>query len=198
VISRRGVGASGGGRRAADQEQQEAQGGQQPEAQQQEGQDEHGAALRLRGTRRGAFLQCAMMSNIGMSLGGFICYVFHGADGQALSVAYTSHFLPVCFVIGVAIALWAVSIVYTIITNPDEVPLISRILGDLGEEEKLITLIEEEGDVTVSTTTTARGVILLIFFLFLFGSLGTIVSGLITGGVKVLTAGSEAKNKDRR
>ena len=62
------------------------------------------ALLRQSGRRRGAFLQCAMMSNIGMSLGGFICYVFLGVAGQSLSIAYTSHFLPVCFVIGVAIA----------------------------------------------------------------------------------------------
>ncbi len=60
--------------------------------------------LRLGGTRRGAFLQCAMMSNIGLSLGGFLCYMFHGMPGQSLSIAYTSHFLPVCFVIGVFIA----------------------------------------------------------------------------------------------
>jgi hypothetical protein len=101
----------------------------------------------------------------------------------------------ILIVIGVAIALWAISIVYTIINNPDEVPLISRILGDLGDEEKLITLTEEDGDLSVTTTSTARGVLLLIFFLFLFGSLGTIVSGLISGGVKVLTAGNEAKGK---
>lgn len=60
--------------------------------------------LGLRGERRGAFLLCAMMSNVGLSLGGFICYVFHGVVGQSLATAYTSHFLPVCFVIGVAIA----------------------------------------------------------------------------------------------
>lgn len=56
------------------------------------------------GTRRGAFVVCAMMSNIGMSLGGFVCYMFHGAAGQSLAVAYTSHFLPVCYVVAVAVA----------------------------------------------------------------------------------------------
>jgi len=61
-------------------------------------------ALGLRGTRRGAFLNCAMMSNIGLSLGGFICYMFLGVAGQSLAVAYTSHFLPVCFVIGMGVA----------------------------------------------------------------------------------------------
>ena len=67
------------------------------------------AALRQTGTRRAAFLNCAMMSNIGMSLGGFICYMLHGVPGQSLSVAYTSHFLPVCFVIGLAVATYYAS-----------------------------------------------------------------------------------------
>lgn len=104
----------------------------------------------------------------------------------------------VLIIIGVAIALWAVSIVYTIINTPDQVPLISRILGDLGQDEKLITLSEEEGDISVSTSSTARGIVLLVFFLFLFGSLGGIVSGLISGGVKILTAGKEVKIKTVR
>lgn len=104
----------------------------------------------------------------------------------------------VLIVVGVAIALWAVSVVYTIINNPDQVPLISRILGDLGQDEKLITLREVEGDLSVATSSTGRGIILLVFFLFLFGSLGGIVRGLITGGAKILTAGKEVKIKTVR
>ena len=62
------------------------------------------ALLGLRGPRRGAYLNCGMMSNIGMSLGGFICYMFLGVQGQGLSVLYTAHFLPVCFTLGVILA----------------------------------------------------------------------------------------------
>ncbi|HPD17869.1 MAG TPA: hypothetical protein PLE19_23265 [Planctomycetota bacterium] len=60
--------------------------------------------LGLRGARRGAYLNCGMMSNIGMSLGGFICYQFLGVQGQGLSVLYTAHFIPVCFTMGVVLA----------------------------------------------------------------------------------------------
>ena len=62
------------------------------------------AVLGLEGPRRGAYLNCGMMSNIGMSLGGFICYMFLGVQGQGLSVLYTAHFLPVCFTLGVILA----------------------------------------------------------------------------------------------
>ena len=103
----------------------------------------------------------------------------------------------ILIVIGVAIALWAVSVIYSIINTPDEVPLISRILGDLGQDEKLVTLTEEDGDLSVSASSTARGIVLLVFFLFLFGSLGSIVSGFITGGVKILTAERVTKTKGR-
>ena len=60
--------------------------------------------LRHRPERRGAYLVSAMMSNIGMSLGGFVCYMFLGVQGQGLSVLYTAHFLPVCFTLGVILA----------------------------------------------------------------------------------------------
>lgn len=56
------------------------------------------------GRRRGAYLACSMMSNIGLSLGGFLCYMFLGMTGQSLAVAYMFHFLPVCFVTGMFIA----------------------------------------------------------------------------------------------
>ena len=54
--------------------------------------------------RRGAFLLCALMSNIGMSLGGFLCYLLFGMPGQSLSVVYTTHFMPVALLIGLMIA----------------------------------------------------------------------------------------------
>jgi len=62
--------------------------------------------LRHGGRRRGAFLLCAMMSNIGMSLGGFLCYALFGLAGQSLAVAYTSHFMPVALLIGLMIATY--------------------------------------------------------------------------------------------
>ena len=62
------------------------------------------AGFRHEGRRRGAYLVCAMMSNIGMSLGGFVCFMFLGVGGQGLSVLYTAHFLPVCFTLGVVLA----------------------------------------------------------------------------------------------
>jgi len=62
------------------------------------------AFFRHEGRQRGAFLLCALMSNIGMTLGGFLCYALFGMPGQSLAVAYTSHFLPVALLIGLMIA----------------------------------------------------------------------------------------------
>ena len=64
------------------------------------------AFLRHGGERRGAFLVCALMSNIGMSLGGFLCFALFGMAGQSLAVAYVSHFMPVVLPIGLMIATY--------------------------------------------------------------------------------------------
>ncbi|MFP4057435.1 MAG: AEC family transporter [Candidatus Brocadiia bacterium] len=54
--------------------------------------------------RRGAYVVSAMISNIGMGMGGFICYMLHGVPAQALVVLYVAHFFPVVFVLGCVIA----------------------------------------------------------------------------------------------
>ncbi|NQT52941.1 AEC family transporter [bacterium] len=56
--------------------------------------------------QRGAFLVCALMSNIGMSLGGFLCYAMFGMPGQSLAVTYMAHFLPVALLVGMMIATY--------------------------------------------------------------------------------------------
>ncbi|RKY68459.1 MAG: hypothetical protein DRQ02_04270 [Candidatus Latescibacterota bacterium] len=49
---------------------------------------------------RGAFLGCAMFSNIGVTLGGFICFLFLGEPGFSVSLLYTAYFIPFLFTIG--------------------------------------------------------------------------------------------------
>lgn len=50
--------------------------------------------FRLEGPRRGAFVACAMMSNMGLTMGTFVCYLFLGDEGAALGIAWCLYFLP--------------------------------------------------------------------------------------------------------
>ena len=53
---------------------------------------------------RGAFLGCAMFSNVGMTLGGFLCFLFLGEPGFSISLLYTAYFIPFFFTIGYFVA----------------------------------------------------------------------------------------------
>jgi len=58
----------------------------------------------LTGPRAGAYVGAGMFSNVGATLGGFLCLLFMGTDGFALSQAYAFYFVPFFFTIGFAVA----------------------------------------------------------------------------------------------
>ena len=53
---------------------------------------------------KGAYFGESMFSNIGLSLGGFLCFLLLGEQGLGLSFAYTAYFIPFFFSIGFYIA----------------------------------------------------------------------------------------------
>jgi len=53
---------------------------------------------------RGAYLGGSMFSNVGMTLGGFVCFLFLGETGLGLSIIYAAYFIPFFFSIGFYIA----------------------------------------------------------------------------------------------
>jgi len=52
----------------------------------------------------GTYLGCAMFSNVGTSLGGFLCFLLLGEAGMALAILYAAYFIPFFFTIGFAMA----------------------------------------------------------------------------------------------
>jgi len=101
-------------------------------------------------------------------------------------------------VLGVGIALWAVSLVYGIINNPEEVPLVARILTDVGSGDEVFSVEETDDGFTLRGSDTARGIVLMAFLVFLFGALGGIVNALISGGVRIVVGDKDWKLKAGR
>ena len=48
----------------------------------------------------GSLLACALFSNVGLTLGGFLCYLFYGGRGLYLSNLYTAFFTPYYYFVG--------------------------------------------------------------------------------------------------
>jgi predicted permease len=56
--------------------------------------------LKLPGRDKGSLLSCALFSNVGVTLGGFLCYLFYGDRGLYLSSLYTAFFTPYYYLVG--------------------------------------------------------------------------------------------------
>ena len=98
-------------------------------------------------------------------------------------------------ILGVGIALWAVTLIYGIINEPEDIPLVATIIADIGSGDEVISIEETDDGFTVMGSDTGRGIILLAFLAFLFGALGGIVNALITGGVRLVVGDKDWKLK---
>jgi hypothetical protein len=98
-------------------------------------------------------------------------------------------------ILGVGIALWVVSLVYDIINDPEDIPLVARILADVGSGDEIFSFEETDDGFTLFGSDTTRGIVLLGFLAFLFGALGGIVNALITGGVRLIIGDKDWKLK---
>jgi predicted permease len=56
--------------------------------------------LGLAGRDKGSLLSCALFSNVGVTLGGFLCYLLYGERGLYLSSLYLAFFTPYFYLVG--------------------------------------------------------------------------------------------------
>ncbi len=56
--------------------------------------------LRLNKPEKGSFISCSLFSNVGLTLGGFLCFIFYGEQGLYLSSLYISLFIPYYYLVG--------------------------------------------------------------------------------------------------
>jgi predicted permease len=56
--------------------------------------------LKLTGRDKGSMLSCSLFSNVGVTLGGFLCYLFYGDRGLYLSSLYVAFFTPYFYLVG--------------------------------------------------------------------------------------------------
>ena len=60
--------------------------------------------LGLTSRDRGTLMECGLFSNIGLSMGAYICYKFLGEQALGLAILYTMTFPPMFFTVGIYIA----------------------------------------------------------------------------------------------
>jgi 4-hydroxybenzoate polyprenyltransferase len=92
----------------------------------------------------------------------------------------------VLIVLGVCVGLWAVTVIYTILQRPDDVPILAQILPVAQSGSELVRATRIPGGFTFAGSEGLRGIFAVFLLLFLFAALGGIVNAFISGGAKVI------------
>jgi predicted permease len=86
----------------------------------------------------GSFISCTLFSNIGLTLGGYLCFILYGESGLYLAGLYTGLFLPYYYFVGFPIMsilskeknATMRTAISELITNPVSiVPITSMVVG---------------------------------------------------------------------
>lgn len=56
--------------------------------------------LKLNKLEKGSFISCTVFSNVGLTMGGILCFIFYGEQGLYLSSFYISLFIPHYYFVG--------------------------------------------------------------------------------------------------
>lgn len=103
----------------------------------------------------------------------------------------------VLVVIGVAVGIWALTLLHTLLYDPGSVPLVEQVLLDLDDNEEILAINERQDGVSFNASSGMRRLVLGILALTLFITLGSIISAFISGGAKVIRVGRPARAGDR-
>ncbi|MBM4082112.1 MAG: hypothetical protein FJ278_20570 [Planctomycetes bacterium] len=52
----------------------------------------------------GSYVACSMFSNVGLTLGGFLCFMLLGEQGLSVALLYSAYFIPFFFSVGFGVA----------------------------------------------------------------------------------------------
>lgn len=96
-------------------------------------------------------------------------------------------------ILGIGLGIWLVQIVYTGIYHPEELPILASILEVAGVEQTILDIVTKEGTVIIEASEAVTHLVVGFALLILLGTLGGIVSGFISGGVKLLSSALEKK-----
>ena len=101
----------------------------------------------------------------------------------------------VLILIGAAIGIWAVLLIHEALYHPSNIPLIGRALDAVVSASESFEVTKGPTEVVWRGSNSFRLLALAILVAAVVGSLGAIISALISGGSKVVALGRSAKNR---
>jgi hypothetical protein len=86
---------------------------------------------------------------------------------------------------GLCVGLWMIHIAYTALYEPEQIPLISKVLALIEKDDTFIKQVKTDDGVRWEGAAVRYGVLMLLFIVVL-SSIGSIIKGFISAGSALL------------
>jgi hypothetical protein len=96
---------------------------------------------------------------------------------------------------GLCLGLWVVSLAYSMLYHPDQVPLVSRVLDLIQKDDVVFQAVQENGTTRFEGAGVRYG-ILLALLLVVFLAIGGVVKAFLTGGKAIIDVGLGRKPEE--
>jgi hypothetical protein len=98
---------------------------------------------------------------------------------------------------GLCLGLWFVSIVYSMLYHPDQVPLVSKVLDLIQKDDVVFQAVQENGTTRFEGAGVRYGILLSLLFVA-FLAIGSVVKALLTGGKAIIDVGIGRRPEEPR
>lgn len=101
---------------------------------------------------------------------------------------------------GLCVGLWMLQIAYTALYQPEQIPLVGKVLELLDKDDAIIEQVKTDGGVRWEGAGVRYGVLMLLFIVIL-ASIGSVIRGFIGAGSSLVQAAqgkTVSRESDRR
>jgi hypothetical protein len=89
---------------------------------------------------------------------------------------------------GLCLGLWVVSLAYSMLYHPDQVPLVKQVLDLIQKDDVVFQAVQENGTTRFEGAGVRYGILLSLLFV-VFIAIGSVVKAFLTGGKALLDVG---------
>jgi hypothetical protein len=89
---------------------------------------------------------------------------------------------------GLCLGLWVVSLAYSMLYHPDQVPLVKQVLDLIQKDDVVFQAVQENGTTRFEGAGVRYGILLSLLFV-VFIAIGSVVKAFLSGGKAILDVG---------
>jgi hypothetical protein len=96
---------------------------------------------------------------------------------------------------GLCLGGWLVTVVHGMLYQPDQVPLVGKVLELIQKDDVVFQAVQENGTTRYEGAGVRYGILLLLLVIVL-GAIGSVIKACLTGGAAILNAGLGKKPEE--